>query len=220
MLLGVMKNQTSIGELTRVNTSLRDKGPDATTTNAHAHTRVVATGAIAVLAATGSVAAQISAEGGGATISLSLEHIWSLLWFGVALYAINLAHRGLKSNYRIEDAIEGEASDEDMRASTALGAIELTSDLKEALNKVTRAGSERDEAKDIYKRRSEKLEARDEANFDSRIQHMMSEVVNGAIGPLTEKLTSLAEQTEKNTTALAERDDTSGSGFVDVGWQI
>ena len=94
------------GSLTRVQqTHSRNKGLDATTTNAHAHTRVVATGAIAVLAATGSVVAQISAEGGGATISLSLEHIWSLLWFGVALYAINLAHRGLKSNYRIEDAI-------------------------------------------------------------------------------------------------------------------
>jgi hypothetical protein len=211
------------GSLTRVQKiHSRTKGPETTTTtpNAHAHTRVVATGVIAALAVTGNVAAQISAEGGGATISLSLEHIWSLLWFGVALYAISLAQRGLRSNFRIEDAIEGEASDEDKRASTALGAIELTSDIKEALNKVTRAGAECDEAKEIYKHRSEKLEARDELNFDARVQHTLSEVVNVAIGPLTEKLTSLAEQTEKNTTALAERDDTSGSGFVEQEWNI
>ena len=219
MLLGVMKKETSIGELTRVNTSLRDKGPEATTTNAHAHTRVVATGAIAVLAATGSVAAQIAAEGGGATISLSLDHVWSLLWFGIALYAINLAHRGLKSNYRIEEAIEDEDSDEDKRATTALGAIELTCALKEALNEVTRAGAERDEAKEIYKRRSEKLEARDESNFDARILHTMTEVVSTAIGPLSEKITSLAQQTDQNTTAIEERSESS-SGSVEMGWQI
>ncbi|SVA70470.1 uncharacterized protein METZ01_LOCUS123324 [marine metagenome] len=207
------------GSLTRVHKiHSRTKGPSITP-NAHAYVRVVATGVIAALAVTGNVAAQITAEGGGATISLGLEHVWSLLWFGVALYALSLAQRGLQSNFRIEDAIEGEASDEDKRASTALGAIELTSDLKEALNKVTRAGAECDEAKEIYKRRSEKLESRDELNFDARLQHTLSEVVNEAIGPLTEKLTSLTVQTEKNTTALAERDDTTGSEFADA-WNI
>ena len=210
------------GSLTRVQKiHSRTKGPISTITpNAHAYVRVVATGVIAALAVTGNVAAQITAEGGGATISLGLSHVWSLLWFGVALYALSLAQRGLRSNFRIEDAIEGEASDEDKRASTALGAIELTSDLKEALNKVTRAGAECDEAKEIYKRRSEKLESRDELNFDARIQHTLAEVVNEATGPLTEKLTSLAEQTEKNTTALAERDDTSGSGYAETEWNI
>jgi len=219
MFLGTMKKETSIGELTRVNTSLRDKGPDATTTNAHAHTRVVAMGLFAMLSVTGSAAAQLSAESGGATISLSLDHVWSLLWFGIALYAINLAHRGLKSNYRIEEAIEDDDSDEDKRATTALGAIELTCSLKEALNEVTRAGAERDEAKEIYKRRSEKLETRDESNFDARILHTMAEVVSAAIGPLSEKLTSLEQQTEQNTTTLEERSESS-SGPIETGWQI
>ncbi len=211
----------SIGEMTRAqHASLRSKGLEATTTtNAYALARVVGTGLFAMLSVTGSAAAQISTGNGGATISLSLDHLWSLAWFGIALYAISLAHKGLKSNYRIEDAIEGEDSDEDKRASTALGAIELTSSIKEALNQVTRAGAEHDEAKDIYKRRSEKLEARDEANFDARIQQNMKEIVSAAIVPLWEKIDSLTDMTERNATALEERAGPS-SGFVETGWQI
>ena len=220
MLLGSMKIETSVGELTRAQrASLQSKGPEAKTTNAHAYTRVVVTGVIAVLSATGSAAAQISTGNGGATISLSLDHLWSLAWFGIALYAISLAHKGLKSNYRIEDAIEGEDSEEDRRASTALGAIELTSSIKEALNQVTRAGAEPDEAKEIYKRRSEKLEARDAANFDARTQQNMKDVVSTAIEPLWEKISSLTIETEKNATALEERAEPS-SGFVDSRWEI
>ena len=215
-----MKTKMSIGELTRApRASLRSKGPEAKTTNAHAYARVVGTGLFAMLSVTGSAAAQISAESGAATISLSLEHLWSLAWFAIALYAIGLAHRGLKSNYRIEEAIEGEDSDEDRRSSTALGAIQLTADLKDALNQVTRAGAEPDEAKEIYKRRSEKLEARDEANFDTRIQHTMKEVVGSDIEPLWEEVTSLAHQIEKNTTTLEEKSESS-SGFEASGWKI
>ncbi len=220
MLLGSMKVQTSVGELTRAQrASLQSKGPEAKTTNAHAYTRVVVTGVIAVLSMTGSAAAQVSTGNGGATISLSLDHLWSLAWFGIALYAIGLAHKGLKSNYRIEDAIEGEDSDEDKRASTALGAIELTSSIKEALNQVTRAGAEPDEAKEIYKRRSEKLEARDAANFDARIQQNMKEIVSAAIVPLWEKIDALTDMTERNATAIEDRVE-SNSGLVEPGWQI
>ena len=204
----------SIGEMTRAqHASLRYKGLEATTTNAHALARVVGTGLFAILSVTGSVAAQISTEGGGATISLSLEHLWFLFWVGIAVYAITLAHKGLKSNYRIEEAMEDSDSEEDKRAATAIGSIELTAALQEAIAQVF-AGV-RDEAKEFYKRRSEKLEAWEEANFDSRMQNNMREVVD----PLREEVAALTHQTVKNTSAIEERAE-SNSGTAETGWHI